>query len=119
MGTTTYQLEGTSSSGTAVNITQVGGQVVSAGSLSVFNSPPNLPAGYLPRAEDNTATGNQPLYIGYSPYGTAQSAASWAIMQLQYDANGNVNQSFLFGSVSAGIPASNLIWNNRASYTYS
>jgi hypothetical protein len=70
------------------------------------------------KAFDNTGTNNTTIYIGSATPGIAQSAAGWTIQLLGYDGNGNVN-SITWGSVSAGVPASNLIWNNRASYTYS
>jgi len=79
----------------------------------------SLPPNYVLLFIDNSATGNQPLYLGYGLLGTLQSAAGLAIRELGYDGNGNVNSTALFASNNNGNPATNLIWNNRASYTYS
>ena len=94
--------------------TQTSVSVTSAGS----SIPASIPANYVLYEVDNSAVNNQPLYLGYTIAGTATSAASWAIKKIGYDSNGNPT-SFTWASVSSGLPASNLIWNSRAGYTYS
>jgi len=86
--------------------------------MSLVGTDPSVVYGLSLEAIDNTATGNNPLYIGYAPIGTPLGSPSWAIKQLGYDGNGNVNR-ITWASVTEGIPSINLIWNNRASYIYS
>ena len=91
------------------------------GAYGIINNtgiPLGLPASYILYAADNSGAGNTTIYLGYCTPGTIQSQAGWAIKQITYDANNNPI-TFAWGSVSGSVPATNLIWNNRASYTYS
>lgn len=85
---------------------------------SSAGSGPGIPANYQIAAMLNTGPSNQPLYLGYANAGTAQGSAGWAIKKLGYDANNNVN-AITWASVTAGVPASNLVFSSYASYTYS
>jgi hypothetical protein len=70
------------------------------------------------KAFDNSGASNATIYIGTATPGTAQSVAGWSIQFLSYDVNGVIS-GITWGGVVSGVPATNLVWNNRASYTYS
>ena len=57
---------------------------------------------------------NNPIYIGTAPQGSAKSATVWQIRKLTYDASNNVTDVQYAG----GSTAHNLVWNSRASYSY-
>lgn len=67
---------------------------------------------------DNSGPSNQPLYFGEAAPGSLVTDAAWTIKKVIYDSNNNPTD-VQFASVTSGVPASNLVWNSRATYTFS
>jgi len=54
-------------------------------------------------------------YVGFADPGTSTSSASWLIMKLFYDANGNMTAK----KYANGTATFDKVWDNRTSYSYS
>jgi len=76
-----------------------------------------VPANYALLELDNSGPNEETIYLGYAIQGSAESASAWAIKQIIYDNNGNAT-GFLWATVTNGIPALNLVWNNRTEYSF-
>ena len=110
-------------SGTTLTVTSVGSNsgALAVGSTFITGASINTTITALGSGTGGTGTytvnTSQTLgsttITGYSPVAT-----SFAIKYLPYDSNSNVGATS-FGSVSSGIPAQNLTWSSRATYTYS
>lgn len=53
-------------------------------------------------------------YMGLALPGTSTSSASWMIVKLLYDADGNMIE----GRHINGVAEFSFVWDNRATYTY-
>ena len=65
----------------------------------------------------NNATG-QPVYEGWAAPGTAVTSAGWIIRKYTYDGNGAVTDIQYADAGNGNADNFSLIWNSRASYTY-
>lgn len=70
-----------------------------------------LPSAFLSimNVDYASRTDGQPVYVGYNVRGAANSATTWVIQQVTYNADGNVTQKRI--AIDS--------WDNRASATYS
>jgi len=60
-------------------------------------------------------TGTLATYVGHAAPGTATDAAGWNISKITYDGNDNPT-SIYWANANVG---NALVWDDRASYTYS